>query len=37
MLTGSQCTEASINSIRELVQKTELWKETYLNKLEGLS
>lgn len=37
MLTGSQYTEASVNSIRELVQKAELWKETYLNKPEGSS
>ncbi len=36
MLAGSQYTEASINSIRELVQKTVLWKETYLNKPEEL-
>ena len=32
MLTGSKWTEASVNSIRELMQKAELWKETYLNK-----
>ena len=32
MLAGPQYTEASVNSIRELVQKAELWKETYLNK-----
>jgi len=37
MLAGSQCTEASVNSIREFVQKAELWKETYLNKPEGSS
>lgn len=37
MLAGSQCTEASVNSIRELVQKAELWKDTYLNKPEGSS
>ncbi len=31
MLTGSKWTEASVNSIRELMQKAELWKENYLN------
>ena len=32
MLAGSQCTKASVNSIRELVQKAELWKETWQNR-----
>jgi len=35
MLAGSQYTEASVNSVRELVQKAELWKNTYLKKPEG--
>ena len=35
MLAGLQYTEASINSVRELMQKTELWKETCLNKLKN--
>lgn len=37
MLAGSHYTEASVNSIRELMQKAELWKDTYLNKPEGSS
>ncbi|MDD5703365.1 MAG: DNA repair protein RecN, partial [Dehalococcoidales bacterium] len=37
MLVGSQHTEASVNSVRELVQKADLWKETHLNKSEESS
>ena len=36
MLVGSQGTEASVKSIRDLVKKAELWKETYLNKSDDL-